>query len=361
MIIYYILFILFLAFALYDYRFTDNTKQVFLVLGGLLLILLAGMRDLGVDNDYHNYLDGFHKMHPLSMLFSNPKVFFSVEDWEPSIILISSTVKTLFGNNAFPIVTLIYATLSISLIIMAINKLSEFKMFSLLFFFSSFFFLQHMTQIRTAVASGFLLLSIPYAVNRKFWKFSALIFCGIFFHYSAIVMFPIYFLSSKTINKTLYFSLIIGSIALAVLHFTPFDFIIKYNFGVFTEKIKTYLEMQQWQKNKINIFNFSVLFQLLITSIFLFYHDLVKNKNIILFIKISCWGIIVFYLFSASPTLAFRTSEVLNVVLIILVPYFYHIIRPKALAESVIVLISLVYFLNQIVINKIIQDYTTFL
>lgn len=360
MLVYYIIFFYILIIAVISNNFTLKTKKILLEINVILLIILAGMRGFGVDADYKAYYLLFRKIPAIDNMFFHTLSFLKVANYEPSYIFINSIAKTLFGEYSFQIVIMTYAIISISMKKLAIIKLTDFWEYSLLIYFSTYFLLQDMTQIRIGVATGFILLSIPYIINRNLKFFLIFMAFAVLFHYAAIVFVPMYLLNVKKINKTLYISIIILSIALALTKYTPFDIILKYDFGVFTDKIRNYLLGQAWDKRTINIFNFATIIQLIITFIFIFYSSKIENKNAILLTKLSAIGIFAFFIFSASPVIAFRVSDIFNTVLMILIPYFFYIVKPKVIVEILIIMISFAYILNQILIHAIMQRYCLF-
>ena len=357
MLIYYLLFFLLTVFAIFNDKFTSNTKNQFFVFFGVLLILFAGLRGLNVDNDYSSYFRYFKDAPTIDTLFSNPKYFFSRirGNIEPSIIIIMASIKSI-SSQWFPVVILLYAITSITLKLIAIKRLTEFLPYSMLIYFSGVFILQDMTQIRVAVATGFLMLSISHIVKREFKSFVLLLLLSVLFHYSAIIFAPFYFFNTKSINKALYFILIIASIFLAIIQFNPFEILINFDLGFLSERLQTQISAQIF-KEKINIFNVLTLFNVVLCLFFIINSEKFKNKYSILLIKIYSFSIVFYYLFSFSPVIAFRSSEVLNIAHIILLPQLMYIIKPKAFAEGIVILISLLYLLNQVLINPIMEPY----
>ena len=359
MITYYILFILILIYVIVNYKLTDGSKKLSYHTIGVVLLLFAGFRGMNVDFDYKSYLEIYNKISSIQSFFFNPIYLFNKLQYEPSILIIFSLVKSLF-NSGFQIAIFLYAFISIGLKLRAIPKLTDFVPYSLLLFFSSIYLLQDFAQIRAAVASGFLLLSIPFIVSKDIKKFSVFVLLAVFFNYSAIIFAPLYFLNTKKINKALYITVIIVSIILAVLRFTPFDFIAKFDLGIYSKKINLYLVGQQWEKRQINIFNFSILLQIAISIFFIFFAEKTNNKYAVILTKICTLGIVLFYLFSSAPVIAFRLSDLLGMVQIILIPFILYFIKPKYIGELIIVIIALAFFLNQILINPILHPYKTF-
>lgn len=361
MIAYYIMFFFILVYALGSFKLTVESKRMSYFFVGAMLILFAGLRGPDVDLDNKAYLYLYNKTLSIQTLLSNPTYFFKQLKYEPSILIIFSIAKSVFANNGFQVAILLFAFISIGLKMKAISNMTEFLPYSILLFFSSTYLLQDFTQIRAAVASSFLLLSIPAIVSRDLKKFSICIILALFFHYSAVIFAPLYFLNTKKIDKLLYLSIIGVSILLAIMSFTPFDFLTKFDLGIYSEKIDAYLIGQKWEKREINIFNFSILLQIVISIFFLFFAEKTENKHAVILTKIYVFGIAVFYLFSSSPVIAFRLSDMLNVVQVILIPYILYSIKPKFVAEAAIIFIAVLFFLNQILVNPILHPYKTFL
>ena len=360
MLIYYLIFFSIIAFSISSDKLTSKTRNQIFGLFGAFLILFAGLRGLNVDNDYGTYLNYFNEAPTIDSLFTNSKYIFSSirSNLEPSITIIMSSIKGI-SSQWFPVVIFLYALTSISLKLIAIKRLSEFLSYSLLIYFSGIFLLQDMTQIRIAVASGILMLSIPYIVGRNFKKFIFLILLAVLFHYSAIVFVPFYFFNSKSINKIFYFTIICISIFLGIIHFNPFEIILKLNLGFLSEIIHAQIVAQSLMK-KMNIFNVITLFNVVVCIFFIFNSQKFKNKYSIILIKMYSFSLVFYYLFSFSPVIAFRTSEVLNIAQIILLPQLIYIIKPKMLAELTVISISLLYFLNQVLVNAIMKPYIPF-
>lgn len=360
MAIFYILFVLFIIFAILDENLTLKSKQQILIISGLLMILFAGLRGAYVDKDYSTYKMYFNSLPTINYLFTNTSSFFLVIKIEPSLILIFSSLKS-FLYNGLPIAIFIYAFLGVFLKLKAIQKLTDLVMLSTLIYFSGIFLLQDMTQIRVGVAIGFLLLSIPYIEEKNLIRFSFFLSMALLFHYSAIVFAPFYFLNSKKINKQIYFLLIIIPIILFFFKFDPITIISKFEFGIYSDKLRSYLEIQSYKHEKINMFNFSIIGQIIFSTFFVFFSEKTGNKYAILLTKINCFGVGYFYLFSTSPIIAFRLFELVSCVQIILIPLIVYVIKPKYIGEIIVISISIAYFMNQIVINNIFNNYTTFI
>src|SRR3954469_5473248 len=202
MLFYFILFLL-IGFILFISPSYKGYQKFLLFIVAFILILVAGLRTPGVDSDSINYLTNFST-------FGQPSSYFTDYEgnsfFEPAYYLIPSIINGFFHLD-YVWVFLIFALLGIGLKVIAITRLTDFALLSILVYYCNFFILHDMTQIRAGVASGLILLSIPEIQKRNLLTFLLIIAIGTLFHYSMIIFLPVYFLSAKKINKFLYLSL----------------------------------------------------------------------------------------------------------------------------------------------------------
>ena len=236
------------------------------------------------------------------------------------------------------------AILSISLKFLAIYKMSSFVWGSLLIYIGQIFILHDMIQIRCGVASGFFMLSIYYIVNRKLKYFLLCSFLAILFHYSTIIIFPLWFLSTNHSYKKIYLALIL----LCYLVGTSFSLtnLIQY---IPIEGIQKLWSMyERTQGDEMSIFGIMQMFRLAICLFFLFVVDkiYVHNKYAIVLVKIYVLSIMAYVLLSGIPVVAQRISEFLQVVEILFIPLFTYVIKSNLLIKRLcIVAFGLLFLL----------------
>jgi len=299
----------------------------------LILILIAGLRPVGLDRDSTAYATVIQSVTKVSFLGLEPA--FWVIKWFNDIFF-HSNVHTFF---------LIFAALGVSIKFLAIKRLSKLPWLSVIAYLSMYFILHEMTQIRVGVAAGIFLLSIPDIYNRNFKKFIKKALLASLFHYSAIIVVPLYFLNPRKIGK-IYFLLPITGLLFA--YFDLSKMLLTNFVGALPEflayKVNIYLSLLELgEHSEINTFNVYYSFLLLIVSYFSLFRntmDKTKFSYDILFIKILSIMLFMFYFFSAMPVFAFRISEFLGVISIILLPNLVMYFKQK---EIPLLLISL-YF-----------------
>ena len=157
----------------------------------LILILFAGFRD-NIDNDYETY----------QMMFNKISNGINV-NIEPTFYYITYFINYVQSNISLLI--LIFSIIGVTLKCIAISKLTEFWVYSILVYFSYFYIIQEMTQIRVGIASAFILLSIQPLKRNNLFKFLGLICIGTLFHYSTLFILPVLFLNKNSISRVFYY------------------------------------------------------------------------------------------------------------------------------------------------------------
>lgn len=116
-------------------------------------------------------------------------------------------------------------------------------------------FNQSLFIVRQHLAIALLLLTFPFIINRKFWKF-LIVFCAAFFiHYTAFVFLPVYFLYWIRNRKKMIMTLVI----LLVVIKLGMTFFLNYAI-VFNGSWKHYVELEEVANYKMALFLFGIAF-----------------------------------------------------------------------------------------------------
>lgn len=322
--------VLLLILLLYLSTLASRYKKLFYYFSGLVLVLVAGLRGPGIDADMITYYDYYRLLPHLSLI-----------QVEPTFQLIGYAVKLLFNNIIF--LFIIYAILGVGIKLLAIERLSQLYLLSLLMYFSYYFLLHEMTQIRVGVASAFLLLSIPDIYNRNLKGYGLKMLAGCLFHYSLLFFIPFYLLAPRKINLPFYFFVIIcGYLAyFSGIHLVNLFKLIPIAF--ISSKISTYqMLLAQHIHAAIDIFNVVFLFRVCLCLLFLFKWKVLfkQNEYSIVLIKIYSFSIFFFVALADLPVLAARVNQLLAIVEIILIPFIVYLFKPKIYAILAVVLIA---------------------
>lgn len=301
----------------------------------IMLILVVGFRPLEYFRDTAVYLSIIHSgEYALSI--------------EPSIWIISSFNSFYLGGKDQGFF-LIYAILGVSIKAYAIKKISLLPLLSFYLYICLYLFLHEMTQIRVGVASAIFLLSVPDLVSRNYKKYFSKTIFAVFFHYSAIIMFFLYFIKTDKVNKKLYFCLPFIGVLISFFPDLIFDLLSSSYFLLpdqIGRKVEVYLGLTEDEDyNKINLFNLFIL-SLICFYYFMFFNldKIRKNIDILLF-KLLGIQIFIFYFFSVIPTIAFRLSEFVGICLVITIPQIIFIFREKIFPFLFFIFWAGVYFL----------------
>lgn len=278
----------------------------------LILILFAGFRG-NIDNDYETYQMMFHKI-------SNG-INVNIE---PTFYYITYFINYVQSNISLLI--LIFSIIGVTLKCIALSKLTEFWIYSILVYFSYFYIIQEMTQIRVGIASAFILLSIQPLKKNNLIKFLGLICIGTLFHYSTLFILPVLFLNKNYISKVFYFLIPISFI----IHFSPLNqlSILQYiPIESFSMKFETYKYLSSNQT--VNPFGIWNIFRCVVCFLLLWKwkYFQTKNENSVLLIKMYILSVFMFLSFSKIPTFAFRISDLYAIVEVILIPFVLYVLR----------------------------------
>jgi hypothetical protein len=327
-----------------SYKNYNNILYCFsLSIIGLILIIFAGLRPIGFDRDILSYLDYLNGKSISNIL--------DLLDKEPFFWLIVY-LNNIFFSGAAESFFLIFSFIGVSIKFYAITKLSSFPLLSILIYFCLFYFLHEATQIRVGIAIGIFLLAIPDIVQKRpflYFLKSILAFC---FHYSLIIMVPLYFI--KTIkNKYILFifpliGLLIAKININILNIVDnLSWVFNWIIPPLYQKISIHLSLLE-SSNIVNL-NLFNSFDLTILIIYIFMViNIEKFKLETDRLMINYVGIMLFiyYSFYQIPVFSTRISDIFSSVLIILLANFINIFKQKTIILNLIFLYSVFMFWN---------------
>lgn len=330
-----LIFIVLYSFSIY-YK-NENIQKAIFVVFSIFLIIFAGFRSPESVNDYENYV----RMYD-----------FGFDYVEPTFKLISNIVRSHFDNYIY--LFLIYAIFGVLTKVFSIKYLTEFYLLSLAIYVSNFYILQELTQIRVGVASGILLMMIKPIYDRDWKLFSLLCFVAALFHYTAIILIPIYFLNPHKISK-LFWILII-----------PISYIV-HLIGINLSNLVSYIPFENVQRlwdaytsdpdfENINVFNSVQLLRCLISFYLILFAEKIIANNIyfLILIKIYVIGIISFVLFIDLPVLSFRISELLYIVEILIIPFIIYTTENKFKGYFIVFFIGIFFLYYNLIFAKLI-------
>lgn len=308
----------------------------------IILLLAAAFRDGSLFHDYANYENAVNNFtFTWGYLLGK----------EVSFVLIAA-ISNLFSSPS-TFFFFIYAFLSLLVKYYALNIGSEKFYFSLFAFFCIFYIPHELTQIRVSVAAGFFMLGYIYIVKGRSKLFYFSCFVAFLFHFSAIILFPLYLiLRCKYRNNYLFFVLPFLGLFLHYFNFLKLfiDLLIQYTPQMVSNKLAIYNEfVLNGEMDKIVLFNANFLVFLCIYILFClpqFYKKMSANvdQELVITWRLLSIGIFCYFSFSYIAVFSFRTFELLIVPLVISLPCLMRYYKQKGIIELLLIFLLLLYF-----------------
>ncbi|AOR64664.1 EpsG family protein [Pectobacterium wasabiae] len=321
-------------------RKDDILKIPFISVLALVLSGVAGSRFFGPDPDFSNYVD----------MLTYPNYIERVVDlFFQFMIFLNANV---FPNYWF--VFFIYATLGVSIKIIAIFKFSEHPGLSCCVYVMMFYLLHEYTQIRGGVAAGVLLFSFYYIYAGDFKKFLASLLIASLFHLSSLIVLPFYFLVRKYNLRYFFFVTIIVFLS-AVFSYVSGDFV--------RSIVHAYMSTNDSGINLGAVIDFNLLNKMnlshfIISLVCYFFYTrgvaFKQSELSVVYIKLLFVGVSSFYFFGALGLVAtaYRISYIFLPVLIFIIPMLVYVIKPRVIPLVIVLLyllINLFYLIDNVI------------
>lgn len=312
----------------------------------VVLILFAGLREVGFDRDSENYENYF-------LNYDDPLVEMSVEY---SFRLLSRLLSSVFDD--VHVIFLLYALVGVMLKMLAFRRLSEFFYLPVAIYIGYYYLLHDLTQIRASVVSGLTLFAILLISEGRRREAFGLLLISCLFHYSAIILLPTVFLGRQDMSikeRWVWAALVpLGYFT----YFLPFNVVTSIEIPYITGKLELYENLRDKGivGDEINVFNIVFLVRCAAYLFVLYFYDAIRPSAKCLPVMLKYMGLSVFcfLFFSKLPVMAFRTSELFGIAEIFIFTYIFYTILPKALGKAVVSVIALALFVVYVYVEKII-------
>lgn len=343
MTVFFVNYFVIILLLITRYRIPELEKHLTWILG-VYLIIFAGCRGIGTDNDMEAYIDLFNKPESLA--------YFHQSRDELIATLLPVFLKYFYSYSTLAIF-MIFAIISITPKVYAMNKYSAFPLVSMFLYYCHFYLLQDMTQVRAACAIGILFLSIKDIEERNPIQFLLKIAIACIFHYSSLLFLMFYYLSDKSLNARMYTLLLFGTLILAVSRINIVNFIP--GLTMLSSKLATYAEDQTVTVNPLSV---QCITNLLVILFQIKYVEIIKQrKYAIILLKLYALSLILFWGFSSVAVLSFRISELIGISAIFCVPNLYLIMKSKIRCTVIIIAIGTVFISLNLFRQHILHGY----
>ena len=303
------------------------------ILMGFVMVLIAGLREIGLDPDSENYEYSFQHYYQSSEMGMV----------EPSFTLISA-VLNVFTDNVH-LLFLVYAFLGVTIKLYAFKKNLQCIFVPMMLYISFYFVLHEMTQIRAGVVSALFLLAVYYIAKKEKRKALLLIIVGSFFHYSSLALLPTLMFGNKDFNRKENIMIALLIPLSYLIYFGGISMLLNTDIPLIGNKLAIY--QQAMEKGKMTV-NINVFDPVHLVSVMLFFYTLYFRKTITAFnenynvvIKIVALGLFLHTSLAFLPVLALRTSQLYCIVNIFLFSGFVYTFKQKWMGITILVLLSI--------------------
>lgn len=194
-----------------------NISDKFLLVTSILtLFSFAVLRDYSVGTDYKNYRWFVKNLEFYS--FKDLSAMSEIFGLEKGFVYLSKLLQSIYNNEQF-VLSVYYVILFLLLYKFIKNYSSHFTL-SLFVFFTLTFYNQSFNILRQFIAVLIVINGLGYLKSQEFWKYSGIIVLASFFHSSAFIFWPFYFLFKNNLNyKRLSLIIVLASIVIRLFLF----------------------------------------------------------------------------------------------------------------------------------------------
>lgn len=204
---------LFLVSVIAVFAYEGQRRNYFLIfILYLVCSLFAGARNIQVGTDTGSYARSFEDR---SYLY---------REIEPGLLGLRDEPGYYYLQKALGLISNDYSVLLIGIalvfclfVFLAISKYSKSPVLSLFVFITLGYYTFVFNAARQGIAMSIYMLSIPYLLERNFWKYSVVVFCAALFHKTIIIALPLYFIFSMRFSLRSLFIVLFGGISVGLL------------------------------------------------------------------------------------------------------------------------------------------------
>lgn len=269
-----------------------------------------------------------------------------------------------FSNVGLPFNGFLFLYSCVTLMLLFLYLKNELPLVgaSVLYYFSRYFFLRDMGQIRASLAAVICLFSIRYMREKKIWPFTAIILLAASIHSAAYVYFVVYvwcnYIDKKIeMKRTLMY--IAGAAVLSTVTSVLFKGIIVSHFS----RYASYVTNSAYTSGG-GLTNSTIIVQLVIVIVWIIVRNYNNDKFLLNFdfeFKIYEVGLFILILCSNLPTVGGRISTLMSTLEIILVPILCYQIFYKYFRTFLFVILCAAMFFLIFINSGLYEVYVPYL
>lgn len=277
---------------------------------------------------------------PLTSDYENYEMFYysGVDRFETGFVLLGNICKSL--NLKLIPFFFVCAFIAISIKFYALSKMTNLVFAALLVYISNLFILQENIQIRCSIAAALVLLAVYFSVERKLIGFLISVTLAVLFHNTAIIVYPLWFISNNNDHLKYYILMIPLAYALYAFSLTLGRFIQFIPIAPIQDFWTYYISLLDKGIGHVdvNVFNALQLTKCVICVLLFSFANKISshNKYFTVCLKIYIISAVLYVILSDFPVAADRLSEFLSVVEIIALPCVMYISKNKIVGWAII-------------------------
>lgn len=183
-----------MCFTAYVFNLSSKCRvrnEGYIIFWCIILFLLYAFKDNNVGSDFPTYLNYFFEIEPSDWSFLTPGIFI-YPNFEKGYLFLTQLIANISQTDVF--FTFVMACIMTICPIIIIQKYTKPVWMGIFLFFALSLYTNSFSMLRQNIAMYICWFSIPYVLNRSLVKFLLIIILAFFFHRTAIVFLPIYFL-----------------------------------------------------------------------------------------------------------------------------------------------------------------------
>lgn len=225
--------------------------------------------------------------------------------------------------------------------------------FSILLFLISRFYLMGMNVIRQMIAIAIFTYALKYVLNKNLKKYILFSLLAISFHYSAILLLPIYYIGRLKINRRRFIQIGMIEILFASLAVSLVYQLLK------VVSLKYYWLLYRFEVCGLNFTIFTIVFNVLLLFIYFYnYKSYQNNERYCLYLNIQIMATLISFVLRSIPLLE-RVYWLYSFPILVSIPYMLKTFEKKwlrYLATMIIIVFMVFYFIYDIII---LNDHST--
>lgn len=253
----YSLFTAFYILCIIVSRTNHKKEKELLVCSLIVYTLFITFRDASAWSDTQGYIISFK-------YYTNDLFHFTFHDsiagyTEYGFYLIGVIVKTFTTNER--IYLFVVAALSMVFLYRNIRRYAVYPMIVLCLYLTRFGFGRHFVQIRAGIAILIVVWALRYITNRQLWHYLTTVVIASFFHTSAFIALPAYFLNSISLKKRHVVIILATAFFVTTIYSAQINRIVS-SWSMDTELAQSYTDKRQTTKsNGQGIHNPMIIYQ----------------------------------------------------------------------------------------------------